>query len=107
MIINKDVIKHIRAIESALINELKINKYNSDHNIRMLNINKCSDILSTCVLSKYCISVYKKYIYPVYFYLEYRNNFLTYEKFSAYTQKDVDVCKKLVESGKQILNTIN
>lgn len=107
MIINKDVIKHIRTIESFLIIELKIDVYNSGHSSRILDVNRCTNLLNTQVLSTYGISVYKKYMYPVYFYLEFTNNFVTYEWFSAHMRKSVDVCKKLVESGKQILSSIN
>lgn len=108
MIINKDVKKHIRAVESKLFEELQIDTNDqSAPYYKLLNVDRCSDILSDCVLSKYCISIYKKYIMPMYFYIEYANNYLTVEKIASDYSLPACNMEQLINTGKTILNTIN
>ena len=107
MLINKSVIKHMRLIESSLFESLDVDQYNSEHSIRLLNKNKCKLLLKDCTLSKYCISIYLRYLYPVYFYIEFTNNFLNVSVFSEYMDLSIDQCNELIENGKQILNVIN
>jgi len=107
MVINKDVVKYIRAIEASLIESQSIDLNNCYHTAKFLNVEQCKDSLKHCVLSKYCISVYLKYILPMYFYIEYINNYLTIEKIAS--DQGIPACnaEQLIAKGKEILNTIN
>lgn len=113
MIINKDVIQHIRAIEAKLKEELSYDECNSFDIAKMFHKQMCYDVLKDCVLSKYCISIYEKYIFPVYVYLDYVNNYLTIDKFlidynnNQLIELDKKQVKQLIDNGKTILNTIN
>ena len=107
MVINKDVIQHIRAIESKLLEELQIDiNDQSAWHVKLLNVDQCESILSECVLSVYCISIYKKYIYPLYFYLNYSNNYLTIEKIASDLGVTFSHAQLVINNGRDILNTI-
>jgi len=105
--INKDVIKHIRAVESSLKNSLNYDEFNCYHYAKMLDKTNCENLLSECVLSKYCISIYNKFIYPMYIYIEFTNNFLSYNCFAEHMNLTVDTAKQLINNGRAILNCIN
>lgn len=107
MNITKQQITHIRTVEASLLGSQKVDRSNSYHNIKMLNKVACLSALNDCVLSKYCKSIYTRFIYPIYMYLEYTNNFLTYESFAEHMKISVDKAKRIVNTGASILETIN
>lgn len=107
MIYTKDIIKHIRTIEASLIESQNVDIHNCYHTVKMLNVISCKNSLKDCVLSVYCQSIYDRFIYPIYFYLEYANNWLTLDNFSIYIDKSIEECRSIIEEGKNILNSIN
>ena len=92
------------SVEAVLVSSLNIDIANSEHLSKFLNKNMCHFALIECVCPKYCISIYDQFIYPVYCYLEYINNFLTVSRFAEWYGVDEEEVHTLIECGKQILD---
>lgn len=93
------------SVEDALVSSLNIDIDNSYSVSKFLNKTMCHSALIECVCPKYCISIYDQFIYPVYCYLEYTNNFLTVSRFAEWYGVDEDEAHTLIECGKQVLDS--
>jgi hypothetical protein len=107
MIITKEIKKSFRSIEALLHAELDFDQDNSEHIARLLNKAKCEEILSNCVLNKYCTIIYNDIIYPVYMYLEYINNFLTVDRFAGCMGVSSEDAQDYIVQGASYLNELN
>lgn len=92
------------SVEAVLVSSLNIDIDNSVSVSKFLNKTMCHATLIECVCPKYCISIYDQFIYPVYCYIEYINNFLTFDRFALWFGVADYQAKDLIECGKQILD---
>jgi O-glycosyl hydrolase len=102
--LNQNTCEHFHSVESALYASLNADRNNTIHTALFLDKRNCMVHLSECVASSYVQAVYNDFIYPVYVYLEWANNYLSIGKFCEdhkFTEKQA---LKLIALGKKILN---
>lgn len=106
MIITIEQAEDIRKIESSLKESLNYDQYNVFDIGKMLNQNVCNKYLTDCVTSNYCKHLYISFIYPVYFYLEYVNCYLTIDKIAEHYEYDHSDAQTMINDGKNIIDQL-
>lgn len=107
MNITKEKAQDIRSVESALIAgfNLDINDQSFPFS-KLFNDKLCTDQLSECAAPNYCKSIYLAFIAPIYFYLEYRNNYLTVGKIAEHNEMSESDAQLLINNGRNLLNEL-
>ena len=102
--LNQNICEHFHQVESKLYESLNADRNNTMHTALFLDKRNCKAHLSDCVAASYIQSIYEDFIYPVYAYLEWVNNYLTLEKFCRDHGFKEKQALKLIDLGKNILN---
>lgn len=108
MEITKELSQDIRSVESKLIEEFNLDIRDQSFKFNWLfNDDKCNNVLKDCVAPLYCQRIYKDFIKPIYFYLEWRNNYISVECIADHHDLTREQALALVDNGRYILNTLN
>jgi hypothetical protein len=106
MIITIEQAEDIRKIESKLKESLNFDQYNSFHISKLLNEKVCNQHLDDCVAPNYCKHLYVSFIYPIYFYLEYTNCYLTVDKIAEHYGYESNDAQNMINEGDKIINQL-
>ena len=105
--LSKEQAQDIRAIEIKVKDALSFDDNNTfDIGRKMLREKLTNAALIDCVASKYCIKMYNTFIYPMYFYLEYTNNYLTVTKIAEHYEIEENIANVFIETGKNVINSL-
>lgn len=108
MEITKELAQDIRSVESKLIEEFNLDVRDQSFKFNLLfNDDKCTSILKDCVVPLYCQRIYKDFIKPIYFYLEWVNNYISVECIADHHDLTKKQALALIDNGRYILNTLN
>lgn len=100
-------IEHIRELESTLKQCLDFDETNSFDIAKMLNKEDVINILKDRLFKVYAWRLYDTYLYPIYAYLEYTNNYLTMQKFALDYGFEGSFASSLITEGKNRLDQLN
>jgi hypothetical protein len=100
-------IKKIRDVENFLVKALNVDLNNTYHTARMLHIEKVIDVLKDHEKRALNWSLYIEFIRPVYFYIEFTNNYLNIKTMADQRDIDKDILTATVEQGKLVINALN
>ena len=98
MNIDKMTAKYIRNVECILIESRSVDVDNCYHIAKMMRTHKCINDLDLLFNQ----GIYKKYVYPLYCYIEYINNFLTVERFASVSEINYEYAQELVNIGREV-----
>ena len=97
----------IRSIETSVKFNLNYDENNCFHIGKiMLNEKRIANHLNNYIAPNYIKSLYNAFIYPMYFYLEYRNNYLTVAKIAEHYEIEEDIANVFIETGKNVINSL-
>jgi hypothetical protein len=97
----------IKAIELNIKATFNYDEFNTYHiKSIMLNELKVFNHLNEMVLPNYVKRLYKSFIYPMYFYLEFTNNYLTVEKIANDYGLGLDTTQALILKGRGTINKL-
>lgn len=102
--LNQNTCEHFHSVESALYASLNADRNNTMHTALFLDRRNCLAHLSECSVPSYVQAIYTDFVYPVYAFLEYANNYLSIGKFSedhGFTEEQALI---ITAKGKKILN---
>jgi len=95
--------KYIRSTENHLIRILKVDIHNCFHTARLMNIKKCFKAIALNVTPPvFHQSVYSAYVYPLYCYLEYLNNFISLQHFADCSNLHLQNAQDLINVGREV-----
>jgi len=98
MKIDKMTAKYIRNVECILIESRSVDVDNCYHIAKMMHTRRCINDLDL-LFNK---GIYTKYVYPLYCYIEYINNFLTLERFASVSEINYMEAQSLVNTGREV-----
>tara|TARA_R110000744_G_scaffold380568_1_gene503213 strand:- start:1706 stop:2068 length:363 start_codon:yes stop_codon:yes gene_type:complete len=105
--LSKEQAQDIRSLDVSIKFNLNFDKNNCYHIGKiMLNENRVNNHLYNYVMPKHARHLYDAFIYPMYFYLEYTNNFLTVDRIAEHYEIEADIASVFIETGKNVINSL-
>ena len=105
--ISKEQAQDIRSLETNVKFNLNYDENNCYHIGKiMLNESRIKNHLNNYVMPNRTKFLYNTFIYPMYFYLEYTNNYLTVAAIAEHYEIEKDIASVFIETGKNVINSL-
>lgn len=107
VVLTTEEAQDIRTLETNVKFNLNFDDTNCFHIGKiMLNEKRITNHLNNYVCPNYIKALYNSFIYPMYFYLEYTNNYLTVERIAEHYKIEEDIANVFIETGKNVINEL-
>ncbi len=96
----------IRSVERSLKEALDYDEYNSGHYVKFLNQKSCNNFCSWMVCPCHAQSLYVSFVYSMYFYIEYTNNYLNISTIAEHYNLEVEIAQTIVDEGRATIDAL-